>query len=212
MDSPWYKKCANDIDYFTQERLADINLAEEDSVKIHYDEIGKIECFNPSTLTKFFMDTKPVVMWEKMEDFGLPLPVKNSINFYKNPGQFGGYFTENVVDKIMEGMDFDIHVIKYPKDVMMGTIDPTFGVSELHGQDVTVYYDRSEMKTQTFFARHLVGTLIAIDDDREITGSQCFNKIDESLECVDVKIVGNLVMILKIDFMVYAEFLVAFRM
>lgn len=160
---PWYETCSSDIEYFTQERYDDGSLAEDNAVQIHFDQIGKVDCFDQSMLQQFFKSTKPVVIWvpnrdlELVQHLGHPnRPRKLSMYFYRNPGQFGGFFTETVVFKIIKG-EKNIHVIKYPKDVVVGNREFSFGISELHGQEpgVTIYLDSSENPDSIkFYIRH----------------------------------------------------------
>ena len=141
-NQPWYEKCNNPIEMFSQDEIS--NMAEFEVVKIVFDDYGKIECFNKESLKNWFnsLHYDPMVIYVKnpnstheVDEQGYgSIPMKNSAYFYKNPGEHGGYFTENVVNQIMRDNDI-VHVNAVPRLIPLGNHRGVFTeISTLHGQ------------------------------------------------------------------------------
>ena len=205
---PWHSVCNNPTDFFTLEPFSDDEVSESETIKIHYVDVNKIECFNREILQNYF---KSLPKFETVEDGDEPklidgptveyvprttirnvddsghgmVPLEHSAHYYRNPGQYGGYFTEVLVSKIMTNRAGEvIKVEKYPNLIRLGNIGGIFGISMLHGQapGETIYKSVDEI-----FSRNIVHRWnwnVEIDRNCE----KDFHCEDDNPSCVNVYI------------------------
>lgn len=153
----WYDICNNPNDFFTLEPFADTD--ENETIKIVFIDQNKTECHNSEYLRKYFTDIYEnknyMVAWIKNPESRLPkvessghgsVPTSYPAYFYHNPGEFGGYFTEIIINKILRG-EKSIRVKIHDERIALGNVAGEFGISMLHGQlpGVPIFRDENEL-------------------------------------------------------------------
>ena len=202
---PWHSVCNNPMDFFTLEPFSD--ESEGETLKIHYIDVDKIECFNREILQNYFkslskfeieedgnepklvdgpmVEYVPRTTLRNVDDSGHGMkPLEYSAYYYRNPGQYGGYFTEVLVSEIMTNRGEVIKVERYPNLIRLGNIGGIFGVSMLHGQapGETIYKSVNEI-----FSRNIVHeSNWEAEIDRDCGGD--FDCKDDNPSCVNVYI------------------------